>query len=638
MMKILSVLAVLIMLLPGAFANTVSQSNDGSAIGAGCQGIISQDGLNAALAIGAGNGITQKNDQSADSMGYFYVDQDAVNAALVFGTGNSIFQSNIANGVGGVVYQKQLNAIVAMGCGNTVDQRNYAKAVEELPYSSIMQVQTNLGMVAGENNDLSQSNTADAALPKKCDKIEIDPVILQVQANNALQLGKYNNMHQSNTALAEIQACTGAGGCVAIYDVAPGYAWMWDDGCWSTGDAYGYPMSAAMIAPASTYSAAYQFQTNNGAQIGKGNTMYQSNFADAKIAFAAFVDACADAEGCSGALAVAGNDDKYWTGAYASASHYAAADAAASAVVAPTTVVQNQVNNGNQIGKFNIMLQGNAAEANIEAVASAEASAHADADAYAMACAPVVWTWEKIGNGFCDWGLVAHGSNANAYAYADAYAAAQANAVVGPSTIVQNQANNGMQIGEFNFMYQSNDASADIGAWARAEAKADADACASAEAVGVPFFGDAYAYANSQACAGAVAQAIVSPNTIEQNQVNNGVQLGKFNSMVQTNIEAADIKAFADAKAEASAGASVNACAIGGYAYSGAYSSASYAASAYSGPNLIVQNQVNSGLELGKGGILGQTNIANAKKPKIPTLDPVIIQNQANLGTLISTC
>ena len=129
---------------------------------------------------------------------------------------------------------------------------------------------------------------------------------------------------------------------------------------------------------------------------------------------------------------------------------------------------------------------------------------------------------------------------------------------------MQNQANNGMQLGKFNYMYQSNDASADIGAWARAEAKADADACASACAVGVPCVGDAYAYANSQACAGAVAQAIVSPNTIVQNQANNGVQLGKFNSMVQCNIEAADIKAFADAKAEASACASANACAAPG--------------------------------------------------------------------------
>ena len=53
------------------------------------------------------------------------------------------------------MYQKQLNAIVAMGCGNAVDQSNDAKAVEELPHSSIMQVQTNLGMVAGENNDLT---------------------------------------------------------------------------------------------------------------------------------------------------------------------------------------------------------------------------------------------------------------------------------------------------------------------------------------------------------------------------------------------------------------------------------------------------------------------------------------------------
>ena len=258
MKKILSVLAVLIMLLPGAFANTVSQSNDGSAIGAGRQGIISQDGLNAALAIGDGNGITQKNDQSADSMGCFFVDQMATNAALAFGNGNNIFQSNTADGVGGVVYQKQLNAIVAMGCGNAVDQSNNAKAVEELPHSSIMQVQTNLGMVAGKNNDLRQSNTADAALPKTTDKIEIDPVILQVQANNALQLGKGNEMNQTNYARAEIQALSGA-----------------------------------------TFGAVDQFQNNNGAQIGEDNGMTQVNDAAAKIEFEASSKAEANAEGSS---------------------------------------------------------------------------------------------------------------------------------------------------------------------------------------------------------------------------------------------------------------------------------------------------------------------------------------------------
>ncbi|TFH49383.1 MAG: hypothetical protein E4G89_04895, partial [Methanothrix sp.] len=441
MMKILSVLAVLIMLLPGAFANIVSQSNDGSAIGAGCQGIISQDGLNAVLAIGAGNSITQKNDQDADSMGCFLVDQMSTNAALAFGDGNKIFQSNTANGVGGVVFQDQLNAIVAMGSGNKVDQRNYAKAIEELPYSYIMQCQTNLGMVAGKNNDLSQSNTADAALPKKCDKIEIDPVILQVQANNALQIGEGNKMGQSNTALAEIQACTGAGGCVATGETFSGIARIWFDGCyadWSIGESgWGY----ISMNPASTYSSAYQFQTNNGAQIGKGNNMYQSNFADAKIAFAAFVEACADADGSLFAAVSAGDDCNPQTGADATAGYYAAADAAASAVVFPTTVVQNQVNNGMQIGELNLMFQRNAAEANIEAVASAEASAVADADSIAAACAPAVIKY--------------HGSNAGAEAYSDAYAGAQANAVVGPSTIVQNQANNGMQLGKLNFMCQS---------------------------------------------------------------------------------------------------------------------------------------------------------------------------------------
>ncbi|TFH53835.1 MAG: hypothetical protein E4G89_00740 [Methanothrix sp.] len=574
MKKILSVLAVLIMLLPGAFANTVSQSNDGSAIGAGCQGIISQDGLNAALAIGAGNDITQKNDQKADSMGCFFVDQMATNAALAFGNGNNIFQSNTADGVGGVVYQKQLNAIVAMGCGNAVDQSNNAKAVEELPYSSIMQVQTNLGMVAGKNNDLTQKNKADATLPKTTDKIEIDPVILQVQANNALQLGKGNGMTQTNYARAEIQALTGA-----------------------------------------TFGAVDQFQNNNGAQIGEDNGMTQVNGAAAKIEFEASSKAEANAEASSKAQAAAFLKGK----ATAKASSSASASADARAFVGPTTVVQKQDNNGMQIGEGNIMRQSNDADAYIEAAAFAEATANAKADSYALA-------------------MAAFKGDADATANAKARARASANAIVGPSTIVQDQDNNGMQIGEHNTMVQKNEAYADIGAWARAVAKADADACSSAKAFGFLCL-DADAAANSVARAEAYANAIVCPNTIVQNQGNNGVQLGKFNSMVQSNIEAADIKAFADAKAEASAGASANACALlGDSVYSAAYSSALAATSAYSGPNLIMQNQENCGLELGKGGILTQTNDANAEKPKIPTLDPIIIQNQNNLGVLISNC
>ena len=144
---------------------------------------------------------------------------------------------------------------------------------------------------------------------------------------------------------------------------------------------------------------------------------------------------------------------------------------------------------------------------------------------------------------------------------AKAKARASANAIVGPSTIVQDQDNNGMQIGEQNTMVQKNEADADIGAWARAVAKADADACSSATAVGFICF-DADAEANSGALAKAYADAIVCPNTIEQNQGNNGVQLGKSNSMVQNNIETADIEAFSDANAEANAKASAIACAL----------------------------------------------------------------------------
>ena len=76
-----------------------------------------------------------------------------------------------------------------------------------------------------------------------------------------------------------------------------------------------------------------------------------------------------------------------------------------------------------------------------------------------------------------------------------------------------------------------------------------------------------------------------------------------------------------------------------GYAsYASSYGNAVAGSSNYYGPNKIVQNQENAALELGEGSDLVQSNDAKAIVPKLLRLDPLIIQNQANLGTLISTC
>ena len=183
MKYIVGAIVALMLLVPAAMGNIMTQTNLADAVGSGCCGIITQNELNAGLSIGA-NVVTQTNDQYATSHDCFNMQQNSANLALALGTKNKVTQTNDAWANGGQVDQDQLNAVVVLGHDNVAKQDNKAKAealrAGEKGDNPIFQNQANLGLIVGLANKLTQSNDAYAIIPKTCKQ---DPTIVQNQMN-----------------------------------------------------------------------------------------------------------------------------------------------------------------------------------------------------------------------------------------------------------------------------------------------------------------------------------------------------------------------------------------------------------------------------------------------------------------------
>jgi hypothetical protein len=183
MKYIIGAIVALMLLAPAAMGNVMTQTNLANAEGSGCCGIISQNELNAGLSIGA-NVVMQTNDQAATSHDCFNMYQDSTNLALALGTGNVVTQTNAAWANGGQTSQDQLNAVAVLGHDNAATQSNVAVANElrtgEYWENPILQCQTNLGLIVGIGNALTQTNDAYAVIPKTCKE---DPIITQNQMN-----------------------------------------------------------------------------------------------------------------------------------------------------------------------------------------------------------------------------------------------------------------------------------------------------------------------------------------------------------------------------------------------------------------------------------------------------------------------
>jgi hypothetical protein len=183
MKYIVGAIVALMLLVPAAMGNLMSQTNLASADGSGCQGLITQNELNAGLSIGS-NVVTQTNGQVAASHDCFNIEQNSANLALALGTGNVVTQSNFADAFGGQTSQNQLNAIAVLGHANIAEQENIAEAqaqrVGKYNENPIYQNQANLGLIVGLANKLVQTNDAYAIIDKEQN---MDPKIVQNQRN-----------------------------------------------------------------------------------------------------------------------------------------------------------------------------------------------------------------------------------------------------------------------------------------------------------------------------------------------------------------------------------------------------------------------------------------------------------------------
>jgi len=183
MKYIVGAIVALMLLVPAALGNEMTQTNLASADGSGCQGLITQNELNAGLSIGS-NDVKQTNGQVAASHDCFNIQQDSANLALALGTDNVVTQSNFADAFGGQTSQKQLNAVAVLGHANIALQENIAEAqaqrVGGYNENPIYQNQANLGLIVGLGNVLTQTNDAYAIIDKEQN---MDPKIVQNQLN-----------------------------------------------------------------------------------------------------------------------------------------------------------------------------------------------------------------------------------------------------------------------------------------------------------------------------------------------------------------------------------------------------------------------------------------------------------------------
>jgi hypothetical protein len=188
--------------------NTLTQKNIAEAVSGqaffcnGCSGHVGssilsleQNQMDLAVILGNGNNVYQSN--KADAKGSEQI-QFQDNIAMIAGYSNDITHTNdaLANGWSSGdgekagIYENQIqkNLMLVIGANNNARQSNTAKAYSDsliFPAFPVIQTQKNFGLLLGKNNRLSQSNDAKATMLKL---IDVDPAIKQLLNNIALAL------------------------------------------------------------------------------------------------------------------------------------------------------------------------------------------------------------------------------------------------------------------------------------------------------------------------------------------------------------------------------------------------------------------------------------------------------------------
>jgi hypothetical protein len=190
--SVVLLLTVILLLSPAVGENDISQCNAHYASSDDTTlGTIHQYELNYAAVWGDDNHVVQDNDQYAKGID---IDQCAANKILVVGHSNYATQSNHADAPKdsdpGVmnVRQTQSNILAIIGDFNgdqsaPIVQSNDAYAINEATGAWIDQFQSNIAVVLGTGNYLTQRNNGNAIMAT--DPTEIN----QIQKNLALLIG-----------------------------------------------------------------------------------------------------------------------------------------------------------------------------------------------------------------------------------------------------------------------------------------------------------------------------------------------------------------------------------------------------------------------------------------------------------------
>jgi len=569
---------IALLLTSSAFAtNTMSQSNNQFA--SGTSTFIDQSAVNMGIQVGQGNNLVQNNNEFAS------VD----NTIVTHNAGNGIAVPIAAAIISDVmITQTQANLGVQIGNWNNMIQNNFANAkiinkavaIAKAVKANEDSIIQNPGASNTHSDNSKEWATAIATAIAELKHVTIG----QDQTNLGVQVGNGNNMRQNNFANAEItNVAVAKAKAVAVNDIDV------SQGALAGAIAFGAPGSSAtpsetntahINAVANSFAVATaiadmehitvdQDQTNLGVQVGNWNDMHQNNFANAELTNVAVAK--------SKAVGVNDIDVVQGAGAFASANGYAfifpVAQAFATATASNTaninpqaiessaatanadlkfiTVDQDQTNLGVQVGNGNDMRQNNFANAELTNVAVAKSKAVGvnDIDVSQVAGDVNSATTHWVHTGPFPWSgywttPIASATASNTVTInprANEFSKATTNADLKFITADQDQTNLGVQVGNWNNMFQNNFANAELTNVADAKSKA-----VGVNDVELPIQVGAQNTANVLDNANKfdwkMANADMNRILIKQNQKNIGVQVGTMSLAIQDNKDNAEIE------------------------------------------------------------------------------------------------
>lgn len=623
--KALAMIIALLLSFP-AFAaeNSVEQSNQLQANGAGCSSAIHQSSSNTAMVIGNGNYANQYNDLYSNNAAHVgYVSQDIANSIIADGEINSGYQNNYAYaelfGELTSITQTQSNLGTITGTDNSMSQFNNAYAqIEEQSriesyagaYAEAFANATAIGTNPHEDENYSSEYASNSSTFSNYQA----PFINQQQTNSGIQQGNNNTLSQTSHEDASIYSYS------STYSGSDSnaYANAYSNGIATDNLSSPYALAEACARALASADALElmgpisinQSQSNTAAQTGASNAQTQHNYANASISSNIFANAYSEADAYAH-----GNDDQVIADGncpYCNATANASAAASAIITLDSLRVNQDQSNNAIQSGNYSNANQENREIGNIYSYVGANSSSDVSTNALAFS--------EDYIENSCP--------NADAIAAADANTIADAH--IAAQYIEQISSNNGLIVGDSNYLSQSNHATDEINLYAFTDAYASTSPQAFAHGYTEGhLFPSAGAYANATGSALAGAFTHIGTNLLADYQSNDANQMGIGNLLTQSNDAYSSVRfdLYSNGLDNFSPYAYVD---QGGAAYAiASYSASSNASVSFSAENSVKKTQKNLAMMMSQSDTLAENNNADLNIPGSSFVNLSIIEENS---------